>query len=526
MCIGKRIISSMSQEKQIQDLIRHLNKLAHDLELLIDRTKSGGVGPVTGNTGSRNGSGNSETDEQRGSAEREFSRHKMLKSPVRLNVGGEVFPVTWKMMMQIPNSRLAKLAASNSLEEALKVCDGYNPNRNELYFNRRSKSFSDIVEFYRMGSLHVSEDSCVMGFVQDLEYWKIPLRSLEACCLKRFTDLRDQLEWDAGGTPAPRETEVFPPGRKGRVMKRLWDLFEKPHTSLGARVIGIISLACIILSTVILTLNSLPYFQAQTRKIIGDYWVFAIIEMLYMSWFTLEFIIRLFSCPDKLIFFKKAMNWIDLLAIVPYYITISMYVVQISADSVATKADNASDVRRIAQFIRLLRIVKTLRIIRIFKLARHSTGLQALGHTIKSNYKELGLLILFLGMGAIMFSSLVYVFENDIEATSFGTMLDAYWWAIITMTTVGFGDVVPTTFMGKVIGCLCAVFGVLVIGLPIPIIGTSFNNFYAREKRREKAMIENLDLNFQGAPLPRPNDTVSTAMTSFKHNGAVIPVSK
>ena len=84
----------------------------------------------------------------------------------------------------------------------------------------------------------------------------------------------------------------------------------------------------------------------------------------------------------------------------------------------------------------MARIVKTLRIIRIFKLARHSTGLQALGNTMKANYKELGLLFLLLFMGAIMFSSLIFVFEKEDKETTFKTMFDAYWWAIITMTTV------------------------------------------------------------------------------------------
>ena len=84
------------------------------------------------------------------------------------------------------------------------------------------------------------------------------------------------------------------------------------------------------------------------------------------------------------------------------------------------------------------------------------------------------MLFLFLFMGVLIFSSLVYVFENDDPDSTFKTMLDAYWWALITMTTVGYGEVVPITGFGRLVGGICATFGVLVIALPIPIIGNQF----------------------------------------------------
>merc|ERR1712038_1456367 len=98
------------------------------------------------------------------------------------------------------------------------------------------------------------------------------------------------------------ELEVFRPGKIGRLQKVLWDLFEKPHTSIGARIVAIISITFIILSTVVLTLNTLPYFSHREGETEKDYPPFALLEAIYMSWFTFEFLIRLIASPSKVLF--------------------------------------------------------------------------------------------------------------------------------------------------------------------------------------------------------------------------------
>jgi len=167
------------------------------------------------------------------------------------------------------------------------------------------------------------------------------------------------------------------------------------------------------------------------------------------------------------------MNIIDLVAIVPYYVTLG---------AVLVDAEQSAGGSSHAMSLAILRVVRLVRVFRIFKLSRHSKGLQILGQTIRASMRELGLLIFFLMICVVLFSSAVYFAEAGLDDQShFRSIPDAFWWAVVTMTTVGYGDMRPVSAWGKLVGSMCAIAGVLTIALPVPVIVSNFNYFYHRE---------------------------------------------
>jgi len=146
-----------------------------------------------------------------------------------------------------------------------------------------------------------------------------------------------------------------------------------------------------------------------------------------------------------------------------------------------------------AMSLAILRVIRLVRVFRIFKLSRHSKGLQILGRTLKASMRELGLLMFFLFIGVVLFSSTVYFAEAGSPHSHFKSIPDGFWWAVVTMTTVGYGDMTPVGVWGKIVGSLCAIAGVLTIALPVPVIVSNFNYFYHRETDQEEMQSQNFN---------------------------------
>jgi hypothetical protein len=132
--------------------------------------------------------------------------------------------------------------------------------------------------------------------------------------------------------------------------------------------------------------------------------IFEQVETFCIIWFTLEFLLRFLSSPNKLKFVSQLLNIIDFLSVMPYYVSLLF------------------DVRSYTNFNntkRILTLFKVLRILRIFKLARHFTGLKSLGYTMSESKREIGLLAMFLVIAVLLFSNLAYYAEKDEKNTQF-----------------------------------------------------------------------------------------------------------
>ncbi|XP_077615427.1 potassium voltage-gated channel subfamily V member 2 [Crocuta crocuta] len=410
-----------------------------------------------------------------------------------------------------PKTRLGRLAAATSRSRQLGLCDDYEERTDEYFFDRDPAVFQLVYNFYASGVLLVRDELCPRRFLEELGYWGVRLKYTPRCCRICFEERRDELSEQLkiqrelrAQAQAEEADELFRDVRfYGPQRRRLWNLLEKPFSSVAAKAIGVASSLFVLVSVAALALNTVEEMQHRAEQGAGGgdpRPILEHVELLCIAFFTLEFLLRLASTPDLRRFARSALNLVDLVAILPLYLQLLLECVT-GEDQARSKGSprehELETVGRVGKVGQVLRIMRLLRVLRILKLARHSTGLRAFGFTLRQCYQQVGCLMLFIAMGIFTFSAAVYSVEHDVPNTNFTSIPHAWWWAAVSISTVGYGDMYPETILGRFFAFLCIAFGIILNGMPISILYNKFSDYYSKLKayeytamRRERGKVE------------------------------------
>jgi len=238
---------------------------------------------------------------------------------------------------------------------------------------------------------------------------------------------------------------------------RLYEILE--HGPVGdrtGRVVGRLIVLLIVINLVAITLQTVPEFETRYAA-----W-FLGIELLSLLVFTFEYGLRMWVAVEhapylhsggwksRLKYATSPVGIIDLFAILPFWLAFVL------------PAE--------------LKILLVFRIIRFLKLARYSPGMRSLLDVLYAERRALfGCLVILIG-ATLVAATAMHIVERHVQPEKFGTIPDAMWWAIVTLGTIGYGDVVPVTPLGRVIAAATIFAGLIMVALPVGIVATAFAN--------------------------------------------------
>lgn len=235
------------------------------------------------------------------------------------------------------------------------------------------------------------------------------------------------------------------------------------------RVISLSLVALILLNVVAVTLASVE--ELEMRYSIQ----FELFENVSVAIFLVEYLVRAWACTSiprfrspvtgRIRYVFTPLAIIDLLSILP---TLLLW--------------SGLDLR----FLRILRLVRMLR---LAKLGRYSRALHLMGRVIYEKRESLVLAMMFMVILVIVSASLMYIVEHDQQPETFSSIPAAMWWGVMTLTTVGYGDIYPVTTMGKLLGAFISICGIAMFALPAGILGSAFFEFTEQRKQPDESRI-------------------------------------
>jgi len=241
----------------------------------------------------------------------------------------------------------------------------------------------------------------------------------------------------------------------------MYFLLEEPDSSSAAYALAVFVLILIILSSI--------SFCAETVEAVKEndqvMEVIKFCDIFFIAVFTVEYLLRLFAADSQIAFVTASNNLIDLVAILPFYVE-----------------------KIVGNFIDL-RFLRLARVFRVFKLSRYGNRMQMVIDALVESKEIMAMLAVNLVIIIVVFSSITYFAEHNVDKPGgerFESIPHACWWCIVTILTVGYGDMYPVTTLGRLVATLLMVCSLIVLALPITIIGSCFSNSWVAYKEEQK----------------------------------------
>ncbi|MCX6698206.1 MAG: ion transporter [Methanoregula sp.] len=246
---------------------------------------------------------------------------------------------------------------------------------------------------------------------------------------------------------------------------------DEVYTLLESRADGnIVRKAIIYFIAAMIVLNVLAVILETKQSLYFEYApYFHIFDLFTLIVFTIEYVLRVWCCvknplysspvKGRLRYALSPLALIDLISIAPFYLPL-IFPIE----------------------LRMLRLLRLLRVFRVLKLGRYSNAFETFVDVLKSKKEELVITVIMVIIVLILSSSALYAIEREAQPNEFGSIPDAMWWAVVTLATVGYGDVYPITALGKFIAAFVALAAIGLFALPAGILATGFIESINRRK--------------------------------------------
>ncbi len=259
--------------------------------------------------------------------------------------------------------------------------------------------------------------------------------------------------------------------RISRLKQRIYHIIEVAHPGEEAsRRFDLFMLTLISANVLVVILETVKFVE--TNYFVYLHWF----DVASVVVFTAEYGLRLWTCTvderyrrpilGRMRYAGTPYAIIDLLAILPFYIPMI-----------------------IPLDLRFIRILRLFRIVRVLKFGRYSESIHTFERVFVRKKEELFMSLFLVLVILVLCSSIMYIVEHEVQPDKFGSIPDAMWWGIITLATVGYGDVYPVTLVGKIMGGIVALMGIAVYALPTGILAAGFHEELQSRRKQDLTIV-------------------------------------